>query len=176
MKMYVDQKFVEIAKIVAATITISTNRGNQHYDDILSELLNLGYKLTLTFKSECAGARNPVSLECFLSTRLKRHGISLRRKLLAKKRNLTDELSQEKEKEIDLVCVREHLRDTTNIRDEVQSIMQELSEEERQLAVLLEDMIPERAKEILGWSHGKMHRCLVRLRKKFTSVKKSRTF
>lgn len=174
--MYVNQKFIEIAKVVAASITISANRGNQHYDDILSELLKLGYKLTLAYKSECAENRNPVSLEWFLFTRLKKHGISLRRKLLAQKRNMTDELSQEKEKEIDLERVKEHLRDANNIKDEVQEIMQRLSEEELQLAILLEDMIPERAKEILGWSHGKMYRCLMRLRKKFTSVKKRRTF
>ncbi len=161
----VDATIFCIANQISKSIAAILAQGNQHQEDFCLELIEEGLILKSHYKE---GKR---SLRTYLNTALKQKGIDILRKHQAKKRTFIVQVDTE---ESDFLERHEAQHDDWMEREEIEFKMQQafscLSQEEIQFALLLKEISPEQAKRELGWSHGKMRRCLDRLRKKFGKI------
>ena len=154
-----------IANQISLSITTELGNGDLFRDDYRIELIKKGMELKLKHDTSKS------SLRTYLNKTLKRKGIDIIRQERAKKRSFIVKLSDEEDIILDkLEAESDDVEGREEIKYQVQQVLLCLDADEKEFALLLQDMNAEQAKKKLGWSHGKMRGKLAKLREKFKNL------
>ncbi len=167
----ISPKIVDIAFSVANSVIAAIDSGNLFEDEIVQELVIYGLELQQKYRPDGKG-----SLSGFLNKFMSWKGHDMVDSYKVTKRSALvswEELQERLGEKVENLCPKS---EPNNLQEEIGTILDSLSDDEKRLAALLTCCRPAEAERILGWTHGKMTRTREKLARAFSTVHEKQVF